>query len=94
MADNHKTSRDANTRLQGRMGLRSTDSSNQLRPCANGSLCVVLVRAAATPHHTRYSAKSGSKNLSAALGAFSAELIIPKCGEKRKRGCGITWPPP
>ena len=42
----------------------------------------------------RYSAKSGAKNLSAALGAFSAELIIPKCRKKRKLGCGITWPPP
>ena len=43
IADDHQPRRDADTRLQGRVGLQSTYRSDQLQPCAHGSLCVVLV---------------------------------------------------
>ena len=43
VADDHQTRCDADTRLQGRVGLQSTYSSDQLQPCAHGPLCVVLV---------------------------------------------------
>ena len=43
VADDHQSRCDADTRLQGRVGLQSTYSSDQLQPCAHGPLCVVLV---------------------------------------------------
>ena len=43
VADDHQSGCDADARLQGRVGLQSTHSSDQLQPRAHGSLCVVLV---------------------------------------------------
>ena len=43
IADDHQPRCDADTRLQGRVGLQSTYRSDQLQPCAHGPLCVVLV---------------------------------------------------
>ena len=43
VADDHQTRCDADARLEGRVGLQATYSSDQLQPCAHGPLCVVLV---------------------------------------------------
>ena len=43
VADDHQPGRDADARLQGRVGLQSAYSSDQLQPCAHGPLGVVLV---------------------------------------------------
>ena len=43
VADDHQSRCDADTGLQGRVGLQATYRSDQLQPCAHGPLCVVLV---------------------------------------------------
>src|SRR6202042_2232174 len=43
IADYHQSRCDTDTGLQGRVGLQSTYSSDQLQPCAHGSFCVILV---------------------------------------------------
>src|SRR6516165_12483065 len=40
IADDNKTCCNADSSLQGRVGLQSTYSSHQLQPCAHGALCV------------------------------------------------------
>ena len=43
IADDHQSRRDADARLQGRVGLQIAYRSDQLQPCAHGPLGVVLV---------------------------------------------------
>jgi mandelate racemase len=43
VADDHEARSDAHTRPQGRVGLQSTHSRDQLQPRAHGALCVVLM---------------------------------------------------
>ena len=43
VADDHEPRRDADARLQGRVGLQSSHCRDQLQPCAHRALCVVLM---------------------------------------------------
>ena len=43
IADNHQSRRDADTGLEGCVGLQAAYRSDQLQPCAHGSLGVILV---------------------------------------------------
>ena len=63
IAYHHQSRCDADTRLEGRIGLQITYSSHQLQPRADGSLCVILVRLRIAeihqdpiPHVLRYEA--------------------------------------
>src|SRR5262249_38719374 len=51
IADYHEAGCDADTRLQGRLGLEVTDCIDQLEPCSYGPLCVVFMRLRITKVH-------------------------------------------
>src|SRR5262249_25636409 len=48
IADHHQTGCDTDTRLQGRLGIKVTDCSDQLEPRSHGPLCVVFMRLGVT----------------------------------------------
>ena len=81
-----KSGGNADTRLQGRMGLQITYSSDQLQPCAHCPLCVVLVGLRIPEIHQHPITHVLCYEASEALHGLSDTLLI--AADKRRRSSG------